>query len=317
MRTLATIGAAALMTLVGADRALVATLAAEDRVADVLTQVRTALGGEQKLAAVKAISAEGPFRRAMGSRSIEGSISLLLVRPDRLRRSEESRFLGATAERIATFDGTQAWEETVNAARVGGGGGGFDHAGGGGGGGFDHSYQGGGAAGADHNHAADQFSGHDHEDSTGASRALTEEQANAARIRRMKMELQRWTVALLSDSNQPFTDAGRAESPDGPADVLETKDEAGRAVRYFIDPASHVPLMVQYQDVRPQAMPAQGAPKLSTTAMHLSDYKKVDGVLLPHQIDISIDGRANEAWTIEKFKINPTVKASVFQKKAK
>ena len=308
MRTLSTIAAAAFMTLVGADRALVAPLAAEDRVAVVLTQVRTALGGEQKLAAVKAISAEGPFRRAMGSRSIEGSISLLLVRPDRLRRSEESRFLGATAERIATFDGTQEWEETVNAARVGGSG-------------FDHSYLGGGAqsgqAGTDHAHETDQFHAHGRAESGGPGGALTEEQVNAARIRRMKMELQRWTVALLSDSNQPFTDAGQAESPDGPADVLETKDEAGRPVRYFIDPANHMPLMVQYQEVRPQAMPAQGVPKLSTTAMHLSDYKKVDGVLLPHQIDISIDGRASEAWTIEKFKINPAVKANVFQKKAK
>ena len=318
MRTLSTLAAvtlAAFVTIVGVDRAFVAPLAAQARVAAVHTQVRTALGGEQKLAAVKGISAEGPFRRALGSRSIEGNIALLLVRPDKMRRSEETRFLGATTERMATFDGTQAWEETVNAARVGGGGSGFDHGSGGGGGGFDHGYQGG--AGTDHNHDGDQFHGHDQAESGSPGGALSEAQVNAARIRRMKMELQRWTVALLSDSNQPFTDAGQANSPEGPADVLETKDEAGRAVRYFIDPASHMPLMVQYQEVRPQAMPAQDAPKPSTTAMHLSDYKTVDGVLLPHQIDISIDGRATESWTIEKFKINPTVKADVFRKKAK
>ena len=308
MKTLLTLATAAVMTLAAVERA---PIAADDRAAVVLTQVRTALGGEQKLTAVKAISADATFRRAVGTRTSEGSISLLIVRPDKLRRSEESKFLGTTAERIATFDGSQAWEETVNAARVGGGGGGFDH--GGGGGGFDHSYQAGGAAGGDHNHDADQFR-HDAEPG-GQGGALTLEQVNAARVRRMKMELQRWTVALLSDSNQPFTDAGQAHSPDGPADVLETKDEAGRPVRYFIDPASHMPLMVQYQEVRPQAMPAKGAPAVSTTAMHLSDYKKVDGVLLPHQIDISIDGRASESWTIEKFKINPTVKADVFKKK--
>ena len=316
MKTLLTVVAAALMTLGGVDRTSVAAPAGDDRAAGVLIQVRTALGGEQKLAAVNAISAEGPFRRALGSRSIEGHISLLLVRPDRLRRAEETQFLGATAERIATFDGTQAWDETVNGARVGGGGGGFDHSGGGGGGGFDHSYRGGGGPGGDHNHDGDQFA-HGEAESGGPNGALTAEQVNAARVRRMKMELQRWTVALLADSNQAFRDAGQANSPDGPADVLETNDEAGRAVRYFIDPASHLPLMVQYQEVRPQAMPTQGAPKLSTTAMHLSDYKKVDGVLLPHRIDISIDGRATESWTVEKFKINPTVKADVFRKKAK
>ena len=146
---------------------------------------------------------------------------------------------------------------------------------------------------------------------------LTEEQMNAARIRRMKMDLQRWTIAFLADSNQPFTDAGRAESPDGPADVLETTDEAGRAVRYFIDPASHLPLMVQYQEVRAQAMPAQGSPRTTTVALHLSAYKKVDGVMMPHQIDTSVNGQASEAWTIDTFKINPKVKANAFQKPTK
>ena len=56
---------------------------------------------------------------------------------------------------------------------------------------------------------------------------LTEEQINEQRMRRMKMELQRWTVVLFADSIQPFTDGGVAESPDGKADVLETKDEQG------------------------------------------------------------------------------------------
>jgi hypothetical protein len=312
MNTVLAIAAVTALTLVNVDRVWVAPLLAQDRVATLIAQVRTALGGEQKLAAVKSISAEGAFRRAMGSRSVEGNIALLLVRPDKLRRSEESKMFGSSSERISTFDGAQAWDETVNAARVGGGGGGGDHDHGGGGGG-------GGAfagLGADHNHA-DQFQGRNPAESTGPGGVLTEEQMNAARIRRMKMELQRWTVAFLADSNQPFTDAGRAESPDGPADVIETKDEADRPVRYFIDPTSHMPLMVQYQEVRAQAMPAQGAPKTTTVTIHLSDYKKVDGVMLPHQVDTSINGQASEAWTIENFKVNPTVKANVFQKKAK
>jgi len=305
--------AVGLVTLAGVDRVSVAPLQAQERVVTVLSQVRTALGGEQRLAAVKAISAEGPFRRAMGARTVDGNIALLLVRPDKLRRSEESKVLGSTAERISTFDGTQAWDEMVSAARVGGGGG-FDH----GGGGFDH---GGGAltgqAATDHAHAVAQFQDHDHAEPGGPGGVVTPEQANTARVRRMKMELQRWTVAFLADSHQPFTDAGRAESPDGPADVLETKDEADRPVRYFVDPASHLPLMVQYQEVRAQAMPAQGAPKTTTVAIHLSDYKKVDGVMLPHQIDTSVNGQASESWTVENFKVNPNVKANVFQKKAK
>ena len=61
-------------------------------------------------------------------------------------------------------------------------------------------------------------------------------------------------------------------------------------------------------------MRKQGPPQPSQFAMHLGDYKKVDGIMLPHKIDISIDGQPNEEWTIEKFKVNPSVKADEFNK---
>jgi hypothetical protein len=176
----------------------------------------------------------------------------------------------------------------------------------------------------------------------------------------MKVEMQRWTIALLADTTQPWVDAGIAESPDGKADMLDTKDENGRDVRLFIDQATNMPLMVQYQEIRPMIMmqggpgrggPGRGGPggapgaapggggaaagtppapptpeemqarieemrknppKPSTFAMHLTDYKKVDGIMLPHKIDIAIDGQPNEEWTIEKYKLNPTVKADVW-----
>lgn len=56
-------------------------------------------------------------------------------------------------------------------------------------------------------------------------------------------------------------------------------------------------------------------PQMGTYAMHLGDYKKVDGVMLPHKIDISLDGEPNEEWTVEKYKVNPTIKADTWEKK--
>jgi len=56
-------------------------------------------------------------------------------------------------------------------------------------------------------------------------------------------------------------------------------------------------------------------PPLGNFAMHLSDYKKVDGVNLPHRIETSLDGEPNEEWTIEKFKVNPQIKADTWEKK--
>jgi len=56
-------------------------------------------------------------------------------------------------------------------------------------------------------------------------------------------------------------------------------------------------------------------PEMGTFAMHLSDYKKVDGVMLPHRIETSLDGEPNQEWTIEKYKVNPQIKADTWEKK--
>jgi hypothetical protein len=298
-----------------------AGLLAQDRVADVISQVKHALGGD-RLAAVRALSAEGPFRRSMGQRDMEGTIVLTLLRPDMLRRSEEIAMGGMaggpTVERVIGFNGTEAWEDVQNRGGMGGG--------------MQMRLMGPGGPGGP----------------GGQGGVLTPEQIEQQRARRMKSELQRWTVALFADSARPFTDAGVAESPDGKADVLETTDEAGRAVRLFVDQATHLPLMLQYQEIRPRIMMAgpggpgrgrgaggpgggqrpseeemqrrieefrkQGPPPPSAFSMHLSDYKKVDGVMLPHKVDVSIEGEPNEAWTIEKYRVNPSIKAQEFEK---
>ena len=31
--------------------------------------------------------------------------------------------------------------------------------------------------------------------------------------------------------------------------------------------------------------------------------------MLPHKIETSLDGEPNEEWTIEKYKVNPPIKA--------
>jgi hypothetical protein len=53
----------------------------------------------------------------------------------------------------------------------------------------------------------------------------------------MRVQLQRISAALLADAGTPWVDAGIAESPDGKADILETKEETGRTLRLFIDQA--------------------------------------------------------------------------------
>jgi hypothetical protein len=297
-------------------------LSAQDQAADVVAAAHKALGGD-RLAAVKVLSAEGPFRRSMGQRDMEGTVNLVLVRPDKIRRVEEMSMGGMvggpTIERTSTFNGVEAWDDMQNRGAMGGG-------------------------------MQIVMRGPGDGPGPGGGPGPTPEQLEQARVRRMKMELQRWTVALFAESATGFTYAGVAESPDGKADVLEVKDEAGRPVRLFIDQATRLPLMVQYMEIRPRVMIAggpggpggpggqrgpggggerpsqeemqrrieemrkQGPPPPSQFTMHLGDYKRVDGVMLPHKFDIAVEGQPTEEWTVERYRVNPSIKASDFEK---
>jgi hypothetical protein len=56
-------------------------------------------------------------------------------------------------------------------------------------------------------------------------------------------------------------------------------------------------------------------PTPSEVSLFLGDFKKVDGVMLPHHLTQSIEGKTVDEWTIEKVKVNPAIKADLFEKK--
>jgi hypothetical protein len=309
----------------------------QDRVASIVSAARKALGGEDKITGLKGLTAEGPFRRAMGGRDMEGTLTVTLARPDKMKRVEEMQMGGMVGgpmiERTSVLAGTTAWDDTQNRGGMGGGG--------------------------------MRIMINEGVPGPGGGAGPTPEQLNEIRVRRMRVQMQRLSAALLADAGTPWVDAGIAESPDGKADILETKEETGRMLRLFIDQQTHLPLMVQYEDPKPMIMMAGGPgrrpggpggppppppppggapqaggppspppapmppdevqrrvaemqrnpPQMGTFAMHLSDYKKVDGVMLPHKIETSLDGEPNEEWTIEKFKVNPSMKPDTWEKK--
>ena len=304
-----------------------ATTAAQDRVASIIAATRKALGGEDKIAGIKTLSAEGPYRRMMGARDMDGTVIVQLARPDKMHRVEDMALGGMvggpTVERTMVLNGTTSWDDVQNRGGMGGG--------------MRIMINNGpppGAAGAG---------------------ALTPEQIDEARTRRMRAQMYRLTAALFADAGAQWVDAGVAESPDGKADILEAQEETGRTLRLFIDQNTRLPLMVQYEDPKPRIMtnggpgpggpgrgpggpggraPGDGPPPISpeemqkrlaemqrtppqmgTYAMHLGDYKKVDGIMLPHTIETSLDGEPNEEWTVEKYKVNPAIKAETWQKK--
>ena len=181
----------------------------------------------------------------------------------------------------------------------------------------------------------------------------------------MRTEFNRYLLAFLGGGNLQPTYVAVAEAPEGKAEVLEVKNEAGQAIRLFVDQQTYMPLMLQYQEVRPRfnmmggpggpggrrgagaagAPGADGAappppppppgaegqrpspeevrrriesmppPTPSMFTLFLGEYKKVDGVMLPHRLTYAVEGKTVEEWTLEKVKVNPSVKADLFEKK--
>jgi hypothetical protein len=301
---------------------VVAPMAAQDQAAEVMQKARAALGGA-RLEQIKALAIEGPFAREMGNRQVQGKLALTLQLPGKMHRLEDTEMMGGVSlERTAALNGETAWEDMQNRGGMGGG--------------VQMVFRQGPPGGPE----------------------LNAEQMEQARVRRLRTEMNRYLMAFLGASGLQPTYVAVAEAPEGKADVVEVKGEQGPGVRLFVDQATSMPLMLQYQELRPRvnmmtggpggrrgpgASSASGAsgasgatsgdphapnpeemrrrmenmppPQPSNITLFLGDYKKVDGVMMPHRLTYAVDGKTIEEWTIEKIRVNPNIKADLFDKK--
>ena len=301
----------------------------------VVAEARKALGGADKLSAIKRLQVNGTTRRANGNFNLEGDTELFLELPDKFRRNESLTLGGGGGtgiDRTEILNGNEFSSEVSGDAFGGRGRGRF----GGGGGGA--------AGGAD---------------GRGAPTPEQQERLREFQRRNLQSEVSRLLIALLLTSETPFRWIGTAQAPEGSADVLEVKTPDGVATRVFIDTMTHMPLMLTWtgpagrgfggrggQGRRGQGAPdqaggpppegraagdqppaagagadqaqgrrgrgAQGPP--ATLQMHLSEYKTVNGIKLPHLITRGASGETNAEWAIKSYKINPNLKANTFTK---
>ena len=303
--------------------------------AALLAEARKAIGGEDKVAAVKRLEVKGVSRRSAGNTNIEGDLEIFFELPDKFRRNESISFGGGGGlDRVEVLNGAESWEETSGGGR----GGGF----------FGDGGRGGGRGGRDGGGTRPEISPADLE-------RLRQNQ-----LQNRRAEAGRLLLAFLLTTDTPVTWVGTAQSPDGTADVLETSP-GGSPVRLLLDSGSHMPLMMTWQGGAPQrggfgrrggrggqggrrgepgaageqggregeaggAPPADGAApqarrgggpggfQAATFEMHLSEYKAVSGVKLPHLITRGITGQTSEELEIKSYKVNPNFKANTFSK---
>ena len=287
--------------------------------ASLLADARKALGGEDKLRAVKTLDLKGDFKRAAGQNTIEGGLEIRIERPGKMRRDDDLSPPGGGPAIVRTevLNGADVWDENSG----GGGFGGFGGFGGGGRGdrgGFGGRPRGGQAAGPP---AGDPAAGGQR-----GGRAIDPAQIKELQRRTRLADLSRYNLMLLLDTDAPVAWVGIAESPDGKADVLEITPADGGPLRLFLDQSSHVPLMVTWQGAaapggrrgRGGDQAAQQAPtppaQPPTLQLTFGDYKTVNGIKLPHHVTRGANGQTLEEWTIKSYKVNPSFKSDVFNK---
>jgi len=283
--------------------ALVASPAgAGDPAADLLARARAELGGA-KLEKVTALSAAGEFRRLFGEREIAGDLTIDLAVPDRIRRTVEMGFAGEPSmTRTVVLNQGEFWEDMTNR-----------------GGGFMRMAPGGpGGPGGPRGRGAPELTEED--------RARFREMQK----RRLEGELRRYLLVWLLRTDAPVKHAGRAEAEDGSAEVLEIETEGAGPMRLFLDEQTMRPLMLTYEGFRPRVRmmrrqpgappaagdaPANEPPQRVTFELRFDDYREVGGVMLPHRLTESIGGEPAEEWTIDRYKVNPSFKASHFRER--
>ena len=133
-----------------------------------------------------------------------------------------------------------------------------------------------------------------------------------------------------------ITYGGEAEADDGKADVVDAKGPGSFAARLFLDkktPSAADAVVSRRgaadgradaarrrsaarpnRDARGNAAPGHGPgelppPQIVDIQMFLDDYKSVDGVMLPHHISRSIDGKPTEEMDVQDDQAEPDVQA--------
>jgi len=287
--------------------------------AALLAEARKAIGGDDKLAAIKRLQVSGTFLRSTGPDQVtDGDFDIFIELPDKYRRNEITGFAGANVERAEVLNGTDVWDDSSGGLTQGrgfGGGGGFgrgggnDRPGGGGGGG---GFRGGGFdRGRNQNQGA----------AAAPADAAGGERAKELQRRARQAELARLALVWLMTTDGPVAWIGTAQAPEGTADVLEVRPANGIPTRLFLDPTTHIPLMITWSgqptrggDIRRRGAAAPAAPPQgqATLELHMGDYKTVNGIKLPHLITRGPEGITQEELKIKTFKINPNLKADTF-----
>jgi hypothetical protein len=289
----------------------------------VLAGLRAALGGEEKLAAVKTLAIEGQVTRSLqNGTSSSSDFEIAFELPDKyVKHDVFANVNGMSLKRRAGFNGSELIEETDMPPAMGGGG----------------------------MHVMRLTPGGPMPGGTPSPEAIAAQRAQL--LASSRREFARLALGLFGSSFAvfpvEFRYAGQAEAPDGKADVLEVQGPDGFAAKFYVDGKTRLPLMLSWMDKEPlrltigggrggnvqmfgaggsaqdrERMQQEMAERMKEAEanrrtveyrLFFADYKAFGDVKLPTRIQRMMDGVPTEEMSLDKVKVNGKIDAGKFK----
>jgi len=282
----------------------------EERAQEIIKQARAAIGGEASIQAVQTLRIKGQYRRILGERELSGEREVNIMLPDKYLAEDEMNPGGLSTAIVSArgLNGAHAWS---------------------------------GSSGGEGGHMIIRMG-------TPGGPQATPEQVEAIYHRQHQAEFTRYLLSILVTPPPSVPVAykyvGEADVESAHADVVEITGPEKLSFRLFVDKQTHIPLLLSYRGAKPRIMTAfnrsmdrsakpdesikqardEAEKKLATEPpakpeevdfyIRLTDFKKVEGLSLPHKLTFLTGNEVSEEFAIAKYQLNPQLKADKFQK---
>ena len=294
----------------------------------VLADMRAALGGADKVAAVKTMTATGrTLRTNQAGTTSESEFELAMGLPDKyMMRSVLANMGQMSIYRNAGFNGNGLINLIDQPPSLGGGG-----------------------------HGVQVFTRAAGGPAPGVV-ATPEQKAESERLQVLsqKHDFARLALGLFGSSYAgfplEFSYAGEAEAADGKAYVVDVKGAENFTARLFVDAKTNLPLMLSWSALEPLVMQqtinrgggpgqpmivpgggsaedrakmledmaaaqkaAEANRKMVEHRVYYSNFRTVNGLKLPHTLQRSVAGKPTEQMTFDAIKVNPKIDSKKFE----
>ncbi len=289
----------------------------------VLAAARQALGGEQTLSAIGALSVGGSHLRNFGDRNVDSALSIDCVLPDRFRLERTNTAHGAVSAITTTYISGFNGDELISEI----------------------------------NSSIDLPPPPDINPPRTPEEKVTRRKL---RVLSEKHAFARLALALFASSvsSYPleFTYGGQVQLESGQADAVDAKGPDGFIIRVLIDAKTHLPVMIAWREATATAvvettqsvvvtqsivverrgavgppiappMPPMPPPPTAPTVrasipsgnppivehqLSLGDYRTADGLTWPHRFTERVDGKVVQDMKLGKYRVNPKINPKRF-----